>query len=113
MQEIANRSALLIVPKEPFKEWAKYFNNESIGELNDRLNEKHIYLIEFASEEDFREIIKPYYSEIFEDELMSWNYLKHEWPEERNIDVFLDWFDVTLCVEIIDLESEAIEIMDQ
>jgi hypothetical protein len=109
MQEFANRSAFFITPKEPFKEWAKKYNNESTEELDARLNEKHIYLVEFATEEDLRDILSPYYVEIFEYELMSWNHLKHEWPEDRSIDVFLDWFEATLCDDIFDLESEAIE----
>ena len=50
MDEIANCSALFVVPKEPFKEpfkkWAKLHNESLIEEPNQRFNEKHVYLIE-------------------------------------------------------------------
>ena len=36
-------------------------------------------------------------------------YLKHEWPEDRSIDVFLEWFEVILNDDIFDLESERIQ----
>ncbi len=109
MKEITNRTALIITPKEPFKEWAKFYNNESIEELTDRLNEKHIYLIGFATEEYLQDDLSPYCAEIFEYELTNWNYLKHEWPEDRSIDVFLEWFEVILNDGIFDLESERIQ----
>ena len=45
-------------------------------------------------------------AEIFEYELMIWNDLKHEWPEDWRIDVFLDRFELT---DVYDLASEEIE----
>ena len=47
MKEVNNRSALYVIPKEPFKEWADFYNEESQNDLESRLNEKHIYLIDF------------------------------------------------------------------
>ena len=107
-QFVENRSALLIVPKEPYKEWAKLYNEESLEVLDARLNEKHIYLIEFSYEEDLIDILNPYYIQIFENELLSWNHRKREWPEERSIAVFLNWFKVIFCADIFDLMSETI-----
>ena len=108
MQQFENRSALLIVPKEPFKEWAELYNEESLEVLDARLDEKHIYLIEFSYEEDLMDILSPYYIQIFENELLSWNHRKREWPEERSIAVFLNWFKVIFCADIFDLVSEKI-----
>ena len=65
MQQFENRSALLIAPKEPFKKWARLYNEESLEVLDARLNEKHIYLIEFSYEEYFMDILKPCYIQIF------------------------------------------------
>ena len=43
MKEIANRSALFVIPKEPFKKWATYYDEEpENGDLEVRLNEKHV-----------------------------------------------------------------------
>lgn len=110
MKEISNRSALYVIPKEPFKKWATFYNELSKEELDDRLKEKHIFMIDSFYKEDLKDILKPYYKKIFEYELMSWNNLKHEWPEDRSIDAFLDWFEVIFCDGLFDLKSGKIEI---
>jgi hypothetical protein len=108
MKEITNRSALFIIPKKPFKEWAKFYSESPIEELDQRLSEKHVYLIEWFHEEDIIDILEPYYIEIFEYELLSWNSYKSEWPQNRSIELFLEWFDVKLCNDLYDLETEKI-----
>ena len=45
MNEVNNRSALYLLPKEQFKKWAALYNDESVEVLDARLKEKHIYLI--------------------------------------------------------------------
>lgn len=108
MKEITNRSALYVIPKGPFKEWAKLHNEGSFEELEDRLQEKHVYLIEWFYDGEPIEILRPYYLEIFEYELLCWNSYKHEWPEDRSLEVFLKWFDVKICRDLYDLENEKI-----
>ena len=68
------------------------------------------YLIEFFYEEDIKDVLEAYYLAIFEEELRSWNFMKNEWPEDRSIDIFLDWFEVKFCDEINDLGKNQIEI---
>ena len=109
MKEITNRSPLFVIPKEPFKEWAKLYNESPIEDLNQRLSEKHVYLVEWSYEEDIVDVLKPYYLEIFEYELLSWNGYKSEWPQNRCLELFLEWFDVKLCDDLYDLETEKIK----
>ena len=109
MKEITNRSALFVIPKEPYKEWAKIYNESPIEDLNQRLNEKHVYLVEWFYEENIVDVLKPYYLEIFEYELLSWNGYKSEWPQNRSLELFLEWFDVKLCDDLYDLETEKIK----
>ena len=108
MKEITNRSALFVIPKEPYKEWAKIYNESPIEDLNQRLGEKHVYLVEWSYEEDIVDVLKHYYLEIFEYELLSWNGYKSEWPQNRSLELFLEWFDVKLCDDLYDLETEKI-----
>ena len=35
---------------------------------------------------------------------------KSEWPQNRSYESFLEWFDVNLCEELIDLETESIKL---
>ena len=108
MKEITNRSALFITPKKPFKEWAKLYNESPIDDLNQRLNEKHVYLIEWFHKDDIVDVLKPYYIEIFEFELLSWNSYKSEWPQNRSLELFLEWFEVKFVDDLYDLETEKI-----
>lgn len=111
MKEVSNRSALYVTSKEPFKKWASYYNEESQEDLKSRIKEKHIYLIEDIYEEDLTgEVLELYYANIFEYELMSWNGYEHEWPKNRNLELFLEWFDVKLCDDVFDLAKDEIEI---
>jgi len=109
MREIINRSAIYIIPRQPFKKWASRYNEESQEELESRLNEKHLYLIDYVNGQDLTPgILESYYDKIFEYELMSWNSYESEWPENRNLDLFFEWFEVKLCNDIFDLENERI-----
>ena len=110
MKEITNRSALVVFPKDPYKEWAKLYNEESNEELENRLKEKHVYLIHWTYNEDIIDVLEPYYLKIFEYELLSWNTYESEWPENRNWELFREWFEVNLCDELIDLETESIKL---
>ena len=112
MKEFANRSALYIIPKAPFKKWAALFNDDPLSDMENRLNEKHVYLIEFFYQDPVEEILEPYYEEIFEYELSSWNTIRKEWPEDRSMKDFLKWFEVHFCDEIIDLGPGKIETED-
>ena len=109
MKEITNRSALIVCPKGPFKEWAKIYNESPTEDLEQRLKEKHVYLIYWTYDEDIIDV-EPYYLKIFEYELLSWNGYKSEWPQNRSNESFLERFDVDLCEELIDLETESIKL---
>ena len=112
MDEITNRSAILVTAREPFIKWATFYNDISIEELNNRVNEKHIYLIKWSYQEDLKKVLESYYAQIFEFELSDWNYLEDEWPENRTCELFLEWFCVELFDDLFDLETEKIIIKD-
>ena len=50
----------------------------------------------------------PYSLEIFEYELSSGDVYDHEWPQNRDIKMFLEWFEVKLNDDLFDLETEPI-----
>jgi hypothetical protein len=108
MKEITNRSALIVLPKDPYIEWAKLYNEELNEDLENRLKEKHVYLIDWTHDEDIIDVLEPYYLKIFEYELLSWNGYKSEWPQNRSWELFREWFEINLCDELIDLETEKI-----
>lgn len=109
MKELSNRSPVIISPKDSFEKWAKLYNESSDEECEQRLKETHVYLIDWAYRETLEDVLKPYYKEIFEYELMSWNSIESEWPQNRNYELFLEWFEVRLGNDLFDLETEEIE----
>lgn len=108
MKELTNRSAIIVFPKKPFVEWAMLYNESPPEDLEQRLEENHVYLIECTFGEEIVDVLESYYIRIFEYELLSWNTYKNEWPQNRVYETFIEWFDVSLCDEIVDLETEKI-----
>ena len=67
--------------------------------LGEDFNPEHtIYLVEDITGYliDKIEIIKPHFDFIFEEELNGWHRLKSDWPPHRDLDTFLDWFEVQI-----------------
>jgi hypothetical protein len=110
MQEITNRSAIIVSSNRPFIEWANFYNESSNEDLKQRLEEDHIYLIDWTYGEDIDRVLSLYYSKIFEYELSSWNSIKKEWPQNRSYELFREWFECKVCNDLFDLETEAIEL---
>jgi hypothetical protein len=109
MKEITNRSAIIVSPKHPFVEWANLYNESSNEDLNQRLEENHIYLIDWAYDEKIDQVISQCYFKIFEYVLSSWNSIKKEWPQNRSYELFREWFELRVSNDLFDLETEAIE----
>lgn len=109
MKEISNRTPVIIIPKAPFKAWAQLYNEISDEDLEQRLKEIHVYLVDWFHGEKQEDALKSYYRKIFDYELMSWNYIKKEWPPKRNYKLFLEWFEVKIGDDLFDLEKETIE----
>ena len=42
---------------------------------------------------------------IFEEELNGWHRLKSDWPPHRDLDTFLDWFEVQIHSMVLDLHQ--------
>ncbi len=101
---------MIICSKDPFKKWALFYNELSEEECEQRLREIHVYLVDWAYGKKFEEVLKQYYKDIFEYELLSWNSIKREWPQDRNFELFLKWFEARIGDDLFDLETEKIEL---
>lgn len=51
MKEITNRSPVVVTPKGPFGRWAKTYSEGVDEDLEQRLKEIHVYLIEWTYNE--------------------------------------------------------------
>lgn len=102
-----NRSAVLIRPKQPYIDWASTLDDsEVVPEID---GEKTIYLIpEYDSPEQGWIILRKYYEDIFENELLGWHTYEPEWPQDRSYKMFKEWFDIEFHSTIEDLVGGSI-----
>ncbi|RTE64738.1 hypothetical protein EH243_16000 [Amphritea opalescens] len=104
--KLINRSGLAVLPRQPFVDWA----NQQQDELNqamtlaDHRAEGSVYLTqEFQCEEDIAQQLAQHYEAIFTNELAAWDEFGDNWPENRTLELFLQWFDVSPQVMAVDL----------
>ena len=103
---VLNRGFITITPKKPFFDWSNTIDSEIQFSIEDDI-EPTVYLIT----EDFFDIeplIEQHFKKIFKNELTAITEDEELWPTERNIDVFLEWFDINLGSMVFDLEKSNI-----
>ena len=104
--KLINRSAFAVLPLQPFADWA----NEQQDELNQPMTlaehraEGSVYLAEeFQSEEDIQAQLADHFAAIFSNELAAWDEFGDNWPGNRTLELFLQWFEVIPQVMAVDL----------
>jgi hypothetical protein len=103
---VLNRGFITVTPKKSFFDWSNTIDTEIQFSIDDE-NEPTVYLIT----EDFFDIeplIEQHFKKIFKNELMAITEDEDEWPVERNIDVFLEWFEINVGSMVFDLEKSNI-----
>ena len=101
------RTAVIVIPKQPYIDWANSLEEGGVKIGVDYTPEHTIYLVEDITSYmvDTVEIIKPHFEFIFEEELNSWHRLVSNWPPNRDLDTFLEWFEVEIHSLILDLHG--------
>ena len=103
---LLNRGFITITPKKAFFDWSNTIDSEIQFTIEDEV-EPTVYLIT----EDFFDVeplIEQHFKKIFKNELTAITEDEESWPSERNIDVFLEWFDIQLGSMVFDLEKSNI-----
>ena len=74
----------------------------------------HTYLLpEYQMKSDQDEILAAFFDDIFVNELMAWWTEEADFPKERTLAIFHEWFDVELHSMVIDtIDSEPLEHED-
>jgi hypothetical protein len=102
------RTAVIVIPKQPYIDWANSLEEGGIKLGEEDFTPEHtIYLVEDTTDFmiDKVEIIKPHFEFIFEEELVSWHRLVSDWPAKRDLDTFLEWFEVEIHSLVLDLHG--------
>jgi len=100
---------MVVKPKQPFLDWLNSLDidDEMSLTLEELQNDSTAYLVpEYQTPEDQAEIVVWSHNYVFEEELMGWYTSEEEWPPTRDLDTFLEWFEVEFHSMVIDLDLE-------
>jgi len=109
MDEIVNRSAVIVRPKTPYLEWCKQDDAEGLagGVFEQMCEEPHIYLLPaYEDSESQRDVLKDYWPALFEAMLEGWVTEESLWPQERSLKMFREWFEITMTSMVLDLDLD-------
>jgi hypothetical protein len=106
MSEI-NRSLLVVKPKQPLLDWAHSADLDAGAPLEEVRDDTSAYLIpEFEFRADRMKILAWCLDFVFEEELNAWSIDETTWPKRRDMDTFLEWFDVEFHSIVFDLSPD-------
>jgi hypothetical protein len=106
--EFVNRTALIIKPKQPFKEWLLNIGSDNQGVEIEK--DPMIYLLpDFDETKDLDRWLKKNFDQIFVDQMNYWYTLESMWVQNRTFKMFKEWFDYSLYMMILDTLEEPIE----
>lgn len=105
--KIVNRGYIVVTPTKLFWDWANQFEDDMEFNTEDDL-EPNIYLIveEFF---DVEPIIEQNFKKIFSNELSMITENESDWPADRSMDIFLEWFDLEIGSTVFDLEKDNLK----
>lgn len=94
--KIINRTAITIIPKQSYVDWANSFED---GGIYDTPHATTILIPDKYDEFNYETYLKKIFKKIFEEELESWITDPDEWPKKRDYKMFKKWFDV-ICSDM-------------
>ena len=111
MARMVNRSAALVRPREPFVKWAMTVDSGGNRHLESQIRSQvSVYLV--PPDRKGREEAAPleqWYSGVFSRELENWYRDEATWPPDRDLEMFLAWFEVSTNSVVIDVGRGYIE----
>lgn len=102
--KLVNRSALTIIPRQPYVDWANTLDDGPKLDITDPHHEYDVYLVdEIADGDDLNWVLHEYYPRIFYEALMDWHTDQKDWPKTCDFETFQQWFEVRVCSGVFDL----------
>jgi len=104
-----NRAAVIIKGTETLVDWVNEIDTEADITLEEVREESTVYLISDEDAEEFDEWVEDNYLMVFESELQGWYTDNDLWPTDLTIDMFYEWFTISLHSVVEDtVDSEII-----
>ena len=105
-----NRTAIMVMPSQPFLDWLHRADPTSGGlSLEDLRREPTVYLLpQCESEEEARQCLQEVCSQIFEEQLDGWYRVPSSWPTRRDLNAFGHWFEWSFHSVVVDLADDPL-----
>ena len=108
-----DRSLIVVRPKQPFLDWVQSVDYEEGLTLEHVRHDPSAYLIpEVFYNDEQPAILQWCYEVVFEAELESWYTDPALWPQNRDLKMFFEWFEVEFHSGVFDLCDDPIQIVD-
>ena len=105
-----NRTAILVTPKQPYIDWANSFDDDG-PKFDEEATITTAFLIPDSYDEfNYQSWLEENYLGIFKQELDAWMQAPESWPQKVTYQLFREWFEVRVAVELIDLGEEPLFI---
>lgn len=110
MPRTINRAALVVRPRQAYLDWASSLDDEAPEHAKALANRVSVYLLGEDPEAVAETApLENYFEEIFELELEAWSTDEDEWPKQRTLKMFHEWFEAVGESIVTDLESGPIK----
>lgn len=109
-----NRTVILLGPRQPFLDWLNDVDpDEQALTLDDLREDNEVFLIpQFSDDIDSTKWVEARWSSLFEHMLMGWIEDEEQWPQNRNLDMFRNWFDIEIHTMAWDLSDDPLYVED-
>ena len=108
-----NRCLVIVRPKQPFLDWVQSVDYDAELTLEEIREDPTAYLVpEYELNSEQSQILEWGYDLMFEQELSSWYTDPKLWPPDRNLEMFLQWFEVEFLSLIFDLVDAPLKVVD-
>jgi len=109
-----NRTVAVLVPKQPFMDWLNSVDpDDQTLTVADLRNDNEVFLIpQFSDHAKSVKWVEIRWNFLFEHMLMGWVSDEMMWPQQRNLDMFRDWFDIETHTMAWDLSEEPLLVED-
>ena len=103
-----NRSALTLRPNEPFRRWLQSVRPQRPGTRpNHPWLEANVYLLpEWETRDELNRIVETHCEAMFAAALSAWHDEPRDWPSDRSVARFREWFEIHVTSVVVDLAGD-------
>ena len=109
-----NRAAMILRPAQPFLDWALSLGHD--GMVPDPADGQTVYLVpQFGPDQDeyFQSFLEQTFDEFFTRELSARHTIEDDWPQNRTVEMFREWFRIDLHSIVEDILADPLEDDDE